>query len=58
MSEKRSCEKDTKKRREKEIETPETEENTWAEDQKKRGYYYDDSYGYEIYDPNEDEEEQ
>jgi len=28
-----------------------------AEDQKKRGYYYDDAYGYEKYDPKKDEDE-
>lgn len=26
----------------------------WSEDQKKRGYYYDDAYGYEVYDPAEE----
>ena len=28
----------------------------WSEDQQKKSYYYDDSYGYEIYDPNDDDE--
>lgn len=32
-------------------------EKTWAEDQKKRVYYYDDSHGYEIYNPDEEESE-
>jgi hypothetical protein len=27
----------------------------WEEDQQERGYYYDDSHGYETYDPDEDE---
>lgn len=31
-------------------------ENSWSEDQKIRGYYYDDACGYEIYQPDEDEE--
>ena len=37
---------------------PETgNEASGSEDQKKRGYYYDDACGYEIYDPDEVEEE-
>jgi hypothetical protein len=57
MTEKRACEKDTKKRAEKEIEKAANETENWAEDQKKRGYYYDDAHGYEVYEPDEDEEE-
>jgi hypothetical protein len=34
---------------------PKPTEN-WEEDQQERGYYYDDSHGYETYDPAEDEE--
>ena len=30
---------------------------TWEEDQKKRGYYYDDAHGYEVYVPDEDEDD-
>ena len=30
----------------------------WAEDQQTRGYYYDDSTGYETYDPDDDESEE
>ena len=30
--------------------------DSWAEDQNKKSYYYDDSYGYEVYDPDEDDE--
>ncbi|CAN5329875.1 hypothetical protein BH10ACI2_BH10ACI2_15410 [soil metagenome] len=30
------------------------EKNTWSEDQKERGYYYDDSHGYEVYKPEDD----
>ena len=29
---------------------------TWSEDQKEKSYYYDDAYGYEIYNPDEDDE--
>jgi len=31
-------------------------EGTWEEDQKERDYYYDDSHGYEEFDPEDDEE--
>jgi len=27
----------------------------WSEDQKEKSYYYDDSYGYEIYNPDEED---
>jgi hypothetical protein len=27
----------------------------WADDIRERGYYYDDSHGYEQFDPEEDE---
>ena len=33
------------------------DESTWASDQQKRDYYYDDSHGYEIYRPEDDEDE-
>jgi hypothetical protein len=32
------------------------ETGAWSEDQKRRGYYYDDDCGYEIYDPAADAE--
>lgn len=28
----------------------------WSEDQKEKSYYYDDSYGYEVYNPDEEED--
>ncbi len=31
--------------------------DTWARDQQKLGYYYDDAHGYKIYNPDEDEDE-
>ncbi len=31
-------------------------EDSWEDDQEKRGYYYDDAHGYENYEPEEDEE--
>ena len=47
-------------------EKPETKEDekdvrdkaSWGEDQKERGYYYDDAHGYEVYKPDEDEKEE
>ncbi len=36
--------------------TEKPENGTWSEDQKKKSYYYDDDYGYEIYNPDEDDE--
>ena len=33
-------------------------EDSWEEDQEKRGYYYDDAHGYEIYRPEEGVDEQ
>jgi len=31
--------------------------NSWEEDQKKRDYYYDDSHGYEIYVPDDNDQD-
>ncbi len=31
-------------------------DSSWQADQKKRGYYYDDAYGYKKYDPDADED--
>lgn len=33
------------------------EKGNWSEDQKEKSYYYDDAYGYEIYNPDEDDED-
>lgn len=33
------------------------EAGDWSHDQKKRSYYYDDGHGYEIYNPDEDDDE-
>lgn len=32
-------------------------EETLADEQKKRSYYYDDAHGYEIYDPDDDDDD-
>lgn len=34
-----------------------TEKGIWEEDQKEKSYYYDDSHGYEIYNPDDDDNE-
>src|SRR5512141_198365 len=34
---------------------PKEDDTTWEKDQKKRGYYYDDAYGYEAYVDEDDE---
>lgn len=48
----------TKKDEDFEKETCESEEaGNWSEDQKNKSYYYDDSYGYEIYNPDEDDDD-
>lgn len=35
----------------------ENEPGAWSRDQREKSYYYDDAHGYEIYNPDEDEEE-
>lgn len=32
--------------------------SSWAEDQKEKEYYYDDSHGYEVFDPACEKEEE
>ena len=40
------------------VEPDESEkEDTWESDQKIRDYYYDDSHGYETYEPELDDED-
>lgn len=31
-------------------------QGNWSEDQQEKSYYYDDAHGYEIYNPNEDDD--
>jgi hypothetical protein len=39
-------------------EVPKSDPSNWSEDQRKRGYYYDDAHGYEVYNPeNEGDDE-
>lgn len=33
------------------------EKASWSEDQKKHEYYYDDAHGYEVFSPDNDEED-
>ena len=33
------------------------DDDNWSKDQREKSYYYDDSYGYEIYNPDEDEDD-
>lgn len=39
-----------------EDEVDDGERSLWSEDQKERGYYYDDAHGYEIYNAGDDEQ--
>lgn len=32
----------------------EKDDSSWAEDQEKREYYYDDAHGYEVFVPDQD----
>lgn len=63
MPEKTKRDKDFKKSAEKQTaESPAQPseaivEDTWGEDQKQKSYYYDDGYGYEIYNPDEEDED-
>jgi hypothetical protein len=39
-------------------EKPETgDAASWSRDQREKSYYYDDDCGYEVYNPDEDEED-
>ncbi len=29
----------------------------WSKDQQQKSYYYDDAYGYEVYNPDEDDDD-
>lgn len=39
-------------------ENEETDESLWASDQEKRSYYYDDAAGYEVYNPDDEDEDE
>jgi len=59
MPEKTKQKRKTKPTAEKEAEknAEVTDKGNWSKDQQEKSYYYDDSYGYEIYNPDEDDEE-
>jgi hypothetical protein len=41
------------------VEEPENNvKDTWGADQQEKSYYYDDAYGYEIYNPEDDESDE
>lgn len=51
MSEKTIAKKETE-------ESCETDDKAvWSKDQQEKSYYYDDSHGYKIYNPDEDDDE-
>ena len=60
MTENPQCKEDLEEKPEKLCEEKEEsgKKSLWSEDQKSRGYYYDDAHGYEIYKPGEDENEE
>ncbi len=64
MPEKTKRNKDVKKAAEKEVaELPverreDNAKDNWSADQREKSYYYDDSYGYKVYNPDEEENEE
>lgn len=34
------------------------DKSLWSNDQQKKSYYYDDSHGYKVYNPDEDDDEE
>jgi len=41
-----------------ETKPPVGDDSSWSSDQKKRDYYYDDTCGYEVYDPKKEDEKE
>ena len=60
MPEKTKPKKDSQQRANEKAEKPsaksEEESGNWSDDQREKSYYYDDAHGYEIYNPEEDDE--
>jgi len=57
--EKSSAQKNSEKKSNAEVcenEHKDERKGNWSEDQLKNSYYYDDSYGYEIYNAEEDDD--
>ncbi len=57
MNEKPKKKDDNEKKEEKQGECETGDKDSWSRDQREKSYYYDDSYGYEIYNPDEDDDE-
>ena len=38
--------------------TDQKKDDNWSADQREKSYYYDDSYGYEVYNPDEDDDDE
>ena len=34
------------------------EKSSWSKDQQEKGYYYDDAHGYQIYNPDEEDDDE
>lgn len=47
---------ETPKQKDMPAEPDEKDRSNWSEDQRTRGYYYDDAHGYEKYEPEKDDE--
>ncbi len=60
MPEKTKRKKDSQKRGGEKAEKPNAEkkdeQGNWSDDQREKSYYYDDAHGYEIYNPDEDDD--
>lgn len=62
MPEKTKPKKETEREKKREVtkdevETEEIDRAAWSQDQQQKSYYYDDAHGYEIYNPDEDDDE-
>ena len=63
MPEKTKAKKDNSNKPKTKAEKPRGEQtevvdkDVWSEDQQSKSYYYDDSYGYEIYNSDEDDDD-
>ena len=50
-------EKQKEKRTPESTEEPGKKDDTWADDQTSRSYYYDDSHGYEVFQPENESDD-
>lgn len=51
-------EKNSRETRKRKEQSAENDEGAWSRDQREKSYYYDDAYGYEIYQPGEDDDDE